>query len=449
MRIAVIGAGISGLVAAHRLHPRHDITVYEANDYPGGHTNTVRVDLADETHWVDTGFIVLNDRNYPNFEPLLAELGVATQPSHMSFSVSDGEGGFEYAGTPRGLFAKPSHALNPSFLRMLADLARFNREARALLELSPGDGPSLRDFLAEGGYGEWFVQRLIVPQAAAVWSAEPEQMWSFPAGFLARFFHNHGMLGLRDRPQWRTVIGGSRRYVEEIIRPFADRLRLSAPVRAVTRQDDSVEVEADGCETERYDEVVIAAHSDQALGMLTDPSHGEREVLGATAFQANQAVLHTDERLLPHRRAAWASWNFHLHPGKDSAGRPDPSSPSPVPRTTLTYWMNNLQSLESKTNFCVSLNMAEKIDPSKVIRTIDYSHPVFTPEGVAGQGRHAEISGVNRTHYCGAYWRWGFHEDGVVSALHALDRVGNTRERVPTARAPAPSLRGRAANEVL
>jgi len=436
VKLAVIGAGISGLVAAHRLHPEHDITVYEANDYPGGHTNTVRVDLADETHWVDTGFIVLNDRNYPNFEPLLAELGVATQPSHMSFSVSDGKGDFEYAGTPRGIFAKPSHAVSPPFLRMIADLVRFNREARALLELAPGEGPSLRDFLAHGGYGDWFVQRLIVPQAAAVWSAEPEQMWSFPAGFLARFFHNHGMLGLRDRPQWRTVSGGSRRYVEEITRPFADRLRLSAPVRSVTRHDDRVEVEADGCETESYDEVVIAAHADQALAMLADASATERELLGATAFQNNEAVLHTDESLLPRRRAAWASWNFHLHA-------------EPVPRTTLTYWMNNLQSLESKTNFCVSLNMTEKIDPAKVIQTIAYSHPVFTPEGVAGQQRHAEISGVNRTHYCGAYWRWGFHEDGVVSALRALDRVGRTADRVAVGERRADrSLIGRAPNGI-
>ncbi|MGH3991282.1 MAG: NAD(P)/FAD-dependent oxidoreductase, partial [Pseudonocardiaceae bacterium] len=225
MRIAIIGAGISGLVAAHHLHREHEITVYEANDYVGGHTNTVRVDLADETHWVDTGFIVLNDRNYPNFEPLLAELGVPTQPSRMSFSVSDDQGSFEYAGTPRGLFAQRSHLASPRFLRMVRDLARFNREARALLELSPDAGPTLREFLAAGGYSDWFTDRLIVPQASAVWSADPGQMWSFPASFLARFFHNHGMLGFRDRPQWRTVTGGSRRYVEEITRPFADRIR--------------------------------------------------------------------------------------------------------------------------------------------------------------------------------------------------------------------------------
>jgi len=410
MRIAIVGTGISGLVCAHKLHPEHEITVYEANDYVGGHTNTVRVDLPDETQWVDTGFIVLNDRNYPNFQPLLDELGVATQPSHMSFSVSDGDA-FEYAGTPRGLFAKPGHAANPRFLRMIRDLVRFNREAAELLDLAPGTGPSLRDFLDEGGYSEWFVQRLIVPQASAVWSAEPEQMWSFPAGFLARFFHNHGMLGFRDRPQWRTVTGGSRRYVEEITRPIADRIRLNAPVREITRHDHGVEIAAAGCETELFDEVVIASHSDQALAMLTDPSPSERSVLGAIAYQPNEAVLHTDERMLPRRRAAWASWNFHLT---------DP----PSERTALTYWMNNLQRLESETNFCVSLNMGHRIDPAKVIRTIQYSHPVFTLDGVAAQKRHQEISGVNRTHYCGAYWRWGFHEDGVVSALNALRGVG-------------------------
>ena len=428
MRIAIIGAGVSGLVAAHRLHPDHDVVLYEANDYLGGHANTVRVDLADETHWVDTGFIVYNDRNYPSFEPLLAELGVETKRSRMSFSVSSRDGDFEYAGTPRGLFAEPSHALSPRFQGMIRDLVRFNREARSLLELAPGEGPSLREFLANGGYGEWFTERLIVPQAAAVWSADPAQLWSFPASFLARFFHNHGMLGVRDRPHWRTIAGGSRRYVQELARPFRDRVRLSAPVRAVTRHADCVEIAAEGRATERYDEVVIAAHSDQALAMLTDPSELERELLGAIPSQRNEAVLHTDERMLPRRRAAWASWNFHLRPpaGKDSARTPNPSQLSP--HTTLTYWMNNLQSLRSSANLCVTLNLTHEIDPAKRIRTIAYSHPVFTRDGVAAQERHAEISGVNRTHYCGAYWRWGFHEDGVVSALRALERVGRAQE---------------------
>jgi len=336
----------------------------------------------------------------------------------MSFSVSDEEGRFEYAGTPRGLFAQRSHLASPRFLRMVRDLLRFNREARSLLELSAGSGPSLREFLAAGGYGEWFGERLIVPQASAVWSADPDQMWSFPASFLARFFAHHGMLGFRDRPRWRTVTGGSRRYVEEITRPFADRILTSAPVRTVTRDPDGVEVVAQGCQTERFDEVVIAAHSDQALAMLSDPSERERELLGAIAYQPNEAVLHTDERLMPRRRAAWASWNYHL-------------TPEPAQQTRLTYWMNNLQSISSSESFLVTLNRTEAIDPEKIIRTIPYAHPVFTPDGVAAQARHGEISGVNRTHYCGAYWRWGFHEDGVQSALKALERVGRSGARQP------------------
>ncbi|MGI8749628.1 MAG: NAD(P)/FAD-dependent oxidoreductase [Thermoleophilaceae bacterium] len=426
MRIAIVGAGIAGLVCAHRLHPEHDITVYEANDHAGGHTNTVRADLGDETHWVDTGFIVYNDRNYPNFEPLLAELHVQTQESKMSFSVSDDSGSFEYAGTPRGLFAQSSNLTDRRFLRMIADLVRFNREATKLLELRPGEGPSLREFLREGGYGEWLCDRLIVPQASAVWSADPEQMWSFPAAFLARFFHNHGMLGFSGRPQWRTVTGGSHRYVEAITRPFSDRIRTSTPVRSIQRTPDGVDVSADGCETERYDEVVVAAHSDQALGMLARPTQAERDVLGAIAFQPNEAVLHTDSSLLPRWRAARASWNFHLT---------DPVEP----HTTLTYWMNSLQSLRSRHDLCVTLNRTERIDPAKVIETIRYSHPVFTPEGVAAQSRQMEISGADRIHYCGAYWRWGFHEDGVVSALRALDRVGRSRAAAPEHTSAEPS----------
>ncbi len=426
MRIAIVGAGVSGLVAAHRLHPEHNITVYEANDYVGGHANTVCVDLPNETQWVDTGFIVFNDRNYPNFEPLLAELGVQTQKSRMSFSVSNDAGDFEYGGSPRGLFAQHSNAVNPKFLRMVADLVRFNREARELLELRPDEGPSLREFLRDGNYGEWFTNRLIVAQASAVWSADPEQMWSFPAAFLARFFHNHGMLGFTNRPQWRTVTGGSRRYVEEITRPFRDRIRTSTPVRSIARAPDGVEIATDGSEPELYDEVVVAAHSDQALAMLSEPTATEREVLGAIAFQPNEAVLHTDSSLLPRRRAAWSSWNFHLTEGCDGRRGSGDASPRKA-STALTYWMNELQSLRSDTDFCVTLNMTDRIDPAKVIDTIQYSHPVFTPEGVAAQSRQMEVSGADRIHYCGAYWRWGFHEDGVVSALRALDNVGRTR----------------------
>ena len=421
MRIAIVGTGIAGLTAAHRLHRDHEITVYEAAPRVGGHVHTVRVDLADETHWIDTGFIVHNDRNYPGFQALMEELGVATQPSRMSFSVSDDAGSFEYSGTPRGVFAQRSHLVNPRFLRMIRDLLHFNREAAALAAAAPGAGPSLRELLADGGYSDWFVERLIVPQACAVWSAEPEQLWSFPAGFLASFFANHGMLGFRDRPHWRTVTGGSQRYVEQLTRPFADRIRTSAPVRAVTRRLGSVEVADEGCGVERYDEVVIATHSDQALAMLTDPSPAERAILGAIPYQRNEAVLHTDSSLLPRRRAARASWNYHLD--------------GPPNATRLTYWMNNLQTLRSDTDFCVTLNRSDRIDPEKVIEVVNYSHPVFTPEGVAAQRRHAEISGVDHTHYCGAYWGWGFHEDGLVSADRAVERIGT---RVAPLPAPEP-----------
>ncbi|MGE5335874.1 MAG: NAD(P)/FAD-dependent oxidoreductase [Nitrososphaerota archaeon] len=410
MRIAIVGTGISGLVAAHRLHREHEIVVYEAAGRLGGHTHTVPVEAADGTHQIDTGFIVFNDRNYPRFEALLDELGVATQPSQMSFSVADGRGRFEFSGTPRGLFARPAHLLSPAFLGMLRDWRRFNREARALIGTN-GTAPSLGHWLEQRGFSRYFIERLIVPQASAVWSADPEQMWSFPAGFMAEFFDNHGMYSLRDRPRWRTVSGGSRTYVEAISAPWRERVRLAAPVRRVERLPDRVRVEADGCEREEFDQVVIATHSDQALAMLADPSEAEREVLGAIPYQRNEAVLHTDERLMPRRRAAWSSWNFHL-------------TPAPVAATTVTYWMNNLQSLRSRADYFVTLNRGAQIDPAKKIRTISYGHPVYTREGVAAQARHAEISNnARRTHYCGAYWGWGFHEDGVVSAQRACDEI--------------------------
>jgi predicted NAD/FAD-binding protein len=411
MRIAIVGAGVSGLVAAHLLHREHEIAVFEAQRYAGGHTNTIRVDTADATHHVDTGFIVFNDRNYPNFERLLGQLGVAWQPSTMSFGVSDGAGDFEYCGaSPNGLFAKRAHLLTPWFHRMVADLLRFNRSARELLA-SGGEGPSLGQWLEHHAFSPAFVERLIVPQAAAVWSADPRQMWTFPARFLVEFFDNHGMLGLRGRPRWRTVQGGSARYVEALIRPWSHRLRLGTAVQAIERREDCVLVKPHGAEAESFDEVILATHSDQALALLADASDREHEILAALPYQRNEAVLHTDARMLPRRRRAWASWNYHL-------------LDSPGAAATVTYHMNRLQSLRADREFCVTLNRTGEIDPSKVIRTIPYAHPVYTSAGVRAQARRAEISGRNRTHYCGAYWGWGFHEDGVVSALRVAERFG-------------------------
>ncbi len=421
MKIAIVGTGVSGLVAAHQLHREHEITVYEAAARLGGHTNTVRVEAPEGELLIDTGFIVFNDRNYPNFEALLSELGVESQPSHMGFSVSDGRGRFEYSGTPWGLFARPAHLLSPNFLGMIRDWRRFNREARGLIGMN-GTAPSLGAWLEERGFSRHFIDRLIVPQASAVWSADPEQMWSFPASFMAEFFENHGMYSLRDRPKWRTVSGGSRSYVEAISAPWRDRVRLSAPVRRIQRFAGGVRIEADGCESECFDQVVIATHSDQALELLADPSRAERELLGAIPYQANEAVLHTDRSLMPRRRPVWSSWNFHL------AGGPPRGS-------TVTYWMNKLQRLRTRENYFVTLNRGEEIDPERVIQRIAYDHPTYTREGVAAQARHAEISGVRRTHYCGAYWGWGFHEDGVVSGLRVAERIaGEGRAEV----APIP-----------
>jgi uncharacterized protein len=411
MKVAIVGAGVSGLVAAHLLSREHEITIFEANHYAGGHTNTIRVDTPNETHHVDTGFIVFNNRNYPNFERLLDRLGVAWQPSSMTFSVSDGRGDFEYNGSsPNGLFAKRAHLVTPWFHRMIADMARFNRAAQELLH-HDGDGPSLGQWLEQQRFSRPFIERLIVPQASAVWSADPQQMSTFPARFLAEFFDNHGMLSLRGRPRWRTVSGGSARYVEALTRQLNGRIALDTPVTAVTRGADHVLVTPRGGGAQRFDEVVLATHSDQALAMLRDASDREHEVLGAIPYQANQAVLHTDVRLLPRRRRAWASWNYHL-------------LDRPAPQTTVTYHMNRLQSLNAEREFCVTLNRTSEIDPRHVIRKIDYAHPVYTAEGVQAQRRFDEINGRNRTHFCGAYWGWGFHEDGVVSAQRVAARFG-------------------------
>jgi predicted NAD/FAD-binding protein len=414
MRVAVIGAGISGIAVAHRLHRLHDVTVFEADSRPGGHANTIRVDTAYETHHIDTGFIVFNDRNYPNFERLLADGGVASQRSNMSFSVADENGDFEYSGaSPNGLFAKRAHLATPWFHRMVLDLARFNRAARELL-LADDPGPSLGEWLERRRFSRPFIERLIVPQAAAVWSADPGQMWNFPARFLVEFFDHHGMLGFVNRPRWRTIRGGSHNYVQALIAPWRERLRLSAPVQSIERFDDRVQIRAPGL-CEAFDHVVLATHSDQALKLLgAGATDHERSVLGAIPYQRNEAVLHTDVTLLPRRRRAWASWNYHLL--SESTGR-----------VAVTYHLNRLQALEARDQFCVTLNRTEAIDPAKIIRTIDYAHPVFTDAGIKAQARHAEIDGRNRTSFCGAWWGHGFHEDGAASGVRVAERLERAR----------------------
>jgi predicted NAD/FAD-binding protein len=411
MKIAIVGTGISGNLAASRLARKHEITVYESGCRIGGHTNTIDVAVAGRQWAVDTGFIVFNEVTYPKFCALLGELGVESQPSDMSFSVSDRRSGLEYNGASlNALFAQRRNLLRPSFYRMLLDILRFNREAPALLD-DGGETVTLGDYLEHNGYSRDFVEHYILPMGAAIWSATPDGMRRVPAAFFIRFFHNHGLLSVNGRPSWRVIRGGSRQYVEKLVAGHRDRIRLNAAVQWIRRHPTHVELKAEGAETQRYDRVFLACHSDEALRLLADPTPQEREVLGAIAYQRNQAVLHTDASLMPLRRRAWAAWNYHV-PGE---------AENPEGKVMLTYNMNILQSLDAPVDFCVTLNNNQAIDPDKIIRKIDYSHPVFTQQAVAAQRRHREIDGARRTYYCGAYWRYGFHEDGVVSALAALE----------------------------
>lgn len=412
MKVAIVGAGISGLMAAHRLKDRAELTIFEAGPRPGGHSNTVMVESERGTEAVDTGFIVFNDRNYPEFTGLLDELGVASRPSSMSFSVSDGK--FEYSGRSlAGLFASPRNLLDPGYLRMLVEFPRFQRRLEEVADGGVPDEVSLAEFLDEEGFSPTLRELAVVPLVSAVWSADPDQMWSFPVGFLARFLDNHGLLAIRNRPRWRTVEGGSRSYVEALTAPLRDRLHTDSPVEVIERFGDRVEVTPRGGQPESFDHVIVATHSDQALEMLADPSAAEVEVLGSIRYRPNETVLHSDESLLPRRRAARACWNYHLTGST-------PGAPA------LTYDMNRLQRLDCKRQFCVTLNTTERIDPEKVIEKFDYAHPVFTPDAIAAQARWSEVSGPRRTHYCGAYWGSGFHEDGASSGVRVADAVASS-----------------------
>lgn len=408
MRIAVIGSGISGLVAAYHLNRAHEITVFEAGDYIGGHTHTVDVEHDGRGYAVDTGFIVYNDWTYPNFMRLLEELEVPWQPSQMSFSVRCERSGLEYNGTNlNSLFAQRSNLARPSFLRMVADILRFNRSAPALLE-DPSNASSLGDYLTAGRYSRYFVDHYIIPMGAAIWSSRPADMLRFPARFFVEFFANHGFLSVNERPTWRVIKGGSREYVKRLTASFANRIHLATPVASVQRQPHQVAVRLKNGTVEHFDQVFMACHSDQALKLLADPSPEERDILGAIGYQANAALLHTDVRLMPKRPLAWAAWNYHL-------------PREPRERVTVTYDMNILQSLDAPARFLLTLNRDEDVDPRKVLGSFIYHHPVYTTQAVAAQARRHEINGVHRTYYCGAYWGYGFHEDGVKSALVSLD----------------------------
>ncbi|HSR52288.1 MAG TPA: FAD-dependent oxidoreductase [Acidobacteriota bacterium] len=419
MRIAVIGGGISGLTAAYILSRRHHVTLFEANDYVGGHTHTHRIEDSDgQPLHIDSGFIVFNDRTYPNFVALLDQLQVASQPSEMSFSVSCQSSGLEYNGRSLdGLFLQRRNLLRPGHWRMAADIVRFYRQGSRIASSPNGNGlprghhTTVGEFVRANGYSRDFVRHHLVPISAAIWSADPGRIEDFPIKFVLRFFDNHGMLSFSNRPQWRVIKGGSYRYVEKLVAPFREGIRLEAAVAGIRRLTDGIEVKTAGQEWERFDHVVLAVHSDQALRMLTDADRAEREILGAIEYQANRTVLHCDDDLLPRNRRAWASWNYHLMPQRR---RP----------VALTYHMNRLQSLDARRQYSVTLNRCKDIDPGKVLRRMDYQHPIFTPLARQAQKRHDEISGRRRTHFCGAYWGYGFHEDGVRSALKVCRTFG-------------------------
>jgi uncharacterized protein len=410
VRIAVIGSGISGLVCARLLSREHDISVLEADARVGGHTNTVSVEMDGEHHHIDTGFIVYNERTYPIFSRLLADLDVQTMPTSMSFSVSCDRTGIEFCGTSlNGIFAQRRNLIRSSFLRMLKQIGRFNCEGAADLATVPDD-QTVGEYLAENKYSVEFARHYLLPMGAAIWSCPYSDFERFPIRFILEFYFNHGLLSIRDRPIWRVIRGGSKEYVKRLIEPFADRIRTSCPVHAVRRNTESVELTLRSG-AEEFDEVVFACHSDQALRLLQDADTLETEILSSFPYSSNSAVLHTDQSVLPRRRRAWSSWNYHI--AREESIRP-----------TVTYNMNILQRIESKHVFSVTLNEDQRIDPSKVLARFNYSHPLFTINRSKVQQRHDEVIRHRRTSYCGAYWRNGFHEDGVVSALAVCRKFG-------------------------
>jgi predicted NAD/FAD-binding protein len=412
MRIAVVGSGISGLTSAYVLSKKHEVHLFEADKRLGGHTHTVDVATPEGTLAVDTGFIVHNDWTYPQFLKLMAQLGVKTRDSSMSFSVKCERTGVEYNGTSmNSLFAQRRNLLSPPFIGMVRDILRFNREALAEAERA-SDGETLGAFIERHGYGARFREHYIMPMTSAVWSSGLRDSLDFPLRAFIEFFRNHGFLSVDKRPVWKVLDGGSRAYIEPITRPFRDRIRLSTPVLGIRRQADGVEVKT-GSGREAFDHVVIACHSDQALRLLEDPGLREREVLGALPYSENTTLLHTDESILPKARLAWAAWNYLIP--KHDAGE-----------VTVTYNMNILQSLQAPRSYLVSLGLEERIDPAKVLKRIVYHHPVYTVASQAARARRLDICGQNHTSYAGAYWFNGFHEDGVVSALLACGPLGGT-----------------------
>ncbi|QUJ70577.1 FAD-dependent oxidoreductase (plasmid) [Photobacterium sp. GJ3] len=409
MKIAIIGTGIAGLTCAWKLHESHEITVFEANNYIGGHTATVDVAVESGRYTIDTGFIVFNDRTYPNFEQLLDEIGIGRQATEMSFSVQNEAIGLEYNGHDAwSMFAQRRNLLNPKFYRFIREILRFNQLARAV-NLEDVADQTLGQFLSAHNFDEYFCQNYILPMGAAIWSSTLSDMRAFPLPFFVRFFRHHGLLEITNRPQWYVIPGGSREYVRSLVRDFDDRIRLNEPVLQVQRFGPKVEVTTHQG-PQLFDHVIFACHSDQALAMLANPTIAEQQILSDMPYQMNEVVLHTDTRMLPESRRAWAAWNYHL---------PDVSNRERR-LASVTYNMNLLQGIQAPETFCVTLNRTGDIDPGKILRRFQYAHPVFHDESIAAQTQRALINGKAGCWFCGAYWYNGFHEDGVRSALDVV-----------------------------
>ena len=416
-RIAIIGTGISGLTSAHLLHTDHDITVFEANDYIGGHTATKDVEINGEAFAIDTGFIVFNDWTYPNFIKLMDKLGVQRQPTEMSFSVTSDKHNIEYNGNNLNtLFAQRRNLLRPRFWRIVRDILKFNKLCKAAIDNGqPTEGKTLLGFIQENKLSDDFANFYILPMCAAIWSASVEQTKQFPLKFFLQFFHNHGLLNINDRPQWYTLIGGSREYIAPLIKGFEKDIKLSTPVKTVRKRDDgTIDVVVANDNVHNFDHVIFACHSDQALRMLDSPTQDHIDILGNIPYAENDVVMHTDTCQLPRRKLAWASWNYLLsdNPGQASA----PAS--------LTYDMNILQCIDADVTFCVTLNNTDAIDPEKILGRYQYAHPQYSDNMVAAQSKRTSICGKDNLHFCGAYWYNGFHEDGVKSALDVCRRFG-------------------------
>ena len=418
MRIAIIGAGISGLGCARQLSAyNHEVSVFEAEKRIGGHTATYDVKLGTRRYAIDTGFIVYNDNTYPNFIELMKTLGVATRPTSMGFSVSDETTGLEYAGENLNtLFAQRRNLVSPRFLRMVRDILRFNKQSVADLEAGRlATDQTLGEYLDQHGYSEAFARQYLLAMTSAIWSADFTDSRDFPVEFFIRFFKNHGLLQVNDRPQWRVIEGGSREYLRPLVDSFKGQIHVNHKVASIKRKlEGGVEIAFHNGNTAQFDQVVIATHSDQALSMLGDATQLEREILGAIPYRDNDVVLHTDDRLLPRNKMTWSSWNYRLKPGTN--------------RAVVTYNMNILQGIEAPETFCVTLNDTDSINPARILGRFNYAHPQFTVDGVKAQRRWEEINGVNSTWFCGAYWHNGFHEDGLSSGLRVAEAIAEVRK---------------------